>query len=255
MTFHQLPSSFLSTALLFMFIFPHCSSVEYDGAAIFPTVKQDEKVNLSVYYESLSDTGAEFISHDLGKVFEKGLTSIVNLRLIPWGKAQIVEPNETIVCEHGEDECYFNVIHACAIKAWPEQLLHFTFIKCLEETSWGPTLDKEKVWRTCCQNLKLSPNLIKDCYDNGTGRWLELIYAAETERLKPPIQFVPWLTLNGDAVGPDYGNFVKYVCEAYSGSHVPEACKEMPKSAKTSAAEKETAILLKQMRPKWKIGW
>ncbi|GAY32095.1 hypothetical protein CUMW_000560 [Citrus unshiu] len=184
----------------------------------------DEKVNLSVYYESLSDTGAEFITHDLGKVFEKDLTSIVNLRLIPWGKAQIVEPNETIVCEHGEDECYFNVIHACAIKAWPEQLLHFTFIKCLEETSWGPTLDKEKVWRTCCQNLKLSPNLIKDCYDNGTGRW-------------------------------DYGNFVKYVCEAYSGSHVPEACKEMPKSAKTSAAEKETAILLKQMRPKWNIGW
>lgn len=53
----------------------------------------------------------------------------------------------------------------------------------------------------------------------------------------------------------DYGNFVKYVCEAYSGSHVPEACKEMPKSAKTSAAEKETGSLLKQMRPKWKIGW
>lgn len=109
MTFHQLPSSFLSTALLFMFIFPHCSSVEYDGARIFPTVKQDEKVNLSVYYESLSDTGAEFITHDLGKVFEKGLTSIVNLRLIPWGKAQIVEPNETIVCEVNYSAFIFNI--------------------------------------------------------------------------------------------------------------------------------------------------
>lgn len=49
---------------------------------------------------------------------------------------------------------------------------HFTFIKCLEETSRGPTLDKENVWRTCCQNLKLSPNLIKDCDDNGTGKWV-----------------------------------------------------------------------------------
>lgn len=92
-----------------MFIFPHCSSVEYDGATIFPTVKQDEKVNLCVYYESLSDTGAEFISHDLGKVFEKGLISIVNLRLIPWGKAQIVEPNETIVCEVNYSAFIFNI--------------------------------------------------------------------------------------------------------------------------------------------------
>lgn len=108
-TSHQLYSFIVFTSLMFMFISPPCSCVEYDGAAILPPAKHNDKVNLSLYYETLCPGCAEFISEDLGKVFKKGLISIVNLRLIPWGNAKIVEPNKTIDCQVNFCVFIFNI--------------------------------------------------------------------------------------------------------------------------------------------------
>ncbi|ESR42711.1 hypothetical protein CICLE_v10013559mg [Citrus x clementina] len=233
MTSHQLYFFIVFTSLMFMFISSPCSCVEYDGATNLPPSKHNDNVNLSLYYETLCPGSAEFISEVLGKVFEKGLISIVNLRLIPWGNAEIVEPNKTIDCQHGEDECYFNTIEACAILAWPDQPKnHFDFIQCLENrTLRGPIRDRKEAWLTCCKDLELSPNFIKDCYESGIGRLLELKYGDETLHLNPPLEYVPWVTVNNKALREDYEKFVEYVCGAYKGGHVPEACKSLSKPA------------------------
>ncbi|GAY32093.1 hypothetical protein CUMW_000550 [Citrus unshiu] len=245
MTSHQLYFFIVFTSLMFMFISSPCSCVEYDGATNLPPSKHNDNVNLSLYYETLCPGSAEFISEVLGKVFEKGLISIVNLRLIPWGNAEIVEPNKTIDCQHGEDECYFNTIEACAILAWPDQPKnHFDFIQCLENrTLRGPIRDRKEAWLTCCKDLELSPNFIKDCYESGIGRLLELKYGDETLHLNPPLEYVPWVTVNNKALREDYEKFVEYVCGAYKGGHVPEACKSLSKPAENAAAKSQKVKL------------
>lgn len=58
-----------------------------------------ENVNLSIYYEPLSTESATFILNDLTLAYLQNIISIVNLRLIPWGKAHIVRPNYIVVCK------------------------------------------------------------------------------------------------------------------------------------------------------------
>ncbi|KAL5742476.1 hypothetical protein ACOSP7_029208 [Xanthoceras sorbifolium] len=241
----QLFSFFVFTTLvLFLSISPPCSSQQeyFDRPAVFfPTIYQDEKVDLFLYYESLCPGCATFISEYLVKDFENGLIDIVNLRLVPWGNAKVEEPNNTIICQHNEDECYFNTIEACAINAWPDLKTHFDFIDCLESQTSGERIhDKEKMWRSCCQKLKLSEKPIQDCYSSGLGKTLELQYGEETNRLKPPHKYVPWLTMTANqTVIEDLVHYTKYVCEAYKGSHVPKACKKLrPTKTENTAHEK-----------------
>ncbi|KAM1597874.1 hypothetical protein PS2_032739 [Malus domestica] len=46
---------------------------------------EPQKVTLSVYYETLCPYCATFIEKNLARIFDKGLITILNLRLVPWG--------------------------------------------------------------------------------------------------------------------------------------------------------------------------
>ncbi|KAK3227380.1 hypothetical protein Dsin_007242 [Dipteronia sinensis] len=202
----------------------------YKGKKVPPSVCKS-----SLPFAYLCPGCATFISEYLVKVFEKGLIDIVNLRLVPWGNAKLVQPNNTIICQHGEDECYLNTIHACAINAWTDVKTHFDFIRCQDSQTPGESIgDKEKLWRSCCQNLKLSELPIQECYSSGLGKNLVLQYGNETRNLIPPHEYVPWVTVNEKPIGDDMLNYKKHVCDAYKGSHVPEACKELRPPTKTT---------------------
>ncbi|KAK8303601.1 hypothetical protein V6Z12_D04G161400 [Gossypium hirsutum] len=119
-------------------------------------------------------------------------------RLVPWGNAQYVKPKKTIICQHGEDECYLNTIHACAISIWPDPRKHFNFIYCIENQGL-PIKDNqhsdgmEAVWKACSARSGMDQKLIKDCYDSGYGR-------------------------------KKYEDFITYVCNAYKDKDLVRAC-------------------------------
>ncbi|KAK0584301.1 hypothetical protein LWI29_010820 [Acer saccharum] len=73
----------LTTTLMFFFISPS------------PPVKP-QKVDLVVYYKTLSPRCADFIVNYLKLVFQTDLNTIVNLRLVPWVNAKVI--NGTIYC-------------------------------------------------------------------------------------------------------------------------------------------------------------
>lgn len=77
-------------SLPFMFVSASHSSLDYDNAKTLSPAINNEKVNLSLYYETLCPYCASFISDNLVKVFQNDLDTIVNLRLVPWGNAFIV---------------------------------------------------------------------------------------------------------------------------------------------------------------------
>ncbi|KAL9268441.1 Gamma-interferon-responsive lysosomal thiol protein-like protein [Drosera capensis] len=205
----------MSFYLLIAFLVFLCSSmVTSDLAASNIT----QKVAVDMYYESLCPLSADFITNELAKVFqEQDLFSIIDLRLSPWGNAQIGE-GESFSCQHGESECLLNTIEACAISIWPDVNQHFPLISCIETSVQQ---GQSPHWETCCQTLGFDSNAVSDCYSNGLGNQLEMQYAAQT----PPHQFVPWVVVDGQPINNDYENFVHYVCKAYNGSAVPGACR------------------------------
>ncbi|XP_020236240.1 gamma-interferon-responsive lysosomal thiol protein [Cajanus cajan] len=180
----------------------------------------NNKVTVSLYYESLCPYCADFIVNHLVTLFQTDLISIVNLRMVPWGNAWIA-PDGTVFCQHGDDECFLNTIEACAIAIYPDVVQHFKFIRCLERL----TLEgRHSQWVNCFQMTGLGTSPI-NCYTSGNGKTIDQKFAKETSQLNPPHRFVPWVVVNNQALQEDYRNFVAYICRAYKGNVIPNACR------------------------------
>lgn len=199
-------------------------SVSVSGSKASPS-DVNNKVELGLYYESLCPYSANFIVNYLIKIFEDvDLLSIVDLHLSPWGNAKIRANNSTFDCQHGPSECLLNTVEACAIDIWPELNKHFQFIYCIESLAYE---HKYPQWETCFDKLELDRKPIVDCYTSGYGTQLELKYAAETNSLVPPHQYVPWVVVDGQPLYEDYENFISYICKAYKGNVTPKACSNL----------------------------
>ncbi|KAJ4972253.1 hypothetical protein NE237_005352 [Protea cynaroides] len=181
------------------------------------------KVSLALYYETLCPYCSSFIINQLSSVFEQGLITIVDLKLVPYGNAKI-QGNDNIVCQHGSYECLLNTVEACAINVWSDVNKHFNFIYCVERLV---TEGKYKEWESCFEKMAVDPKGIVECYNSGLGKEIELFYANITGFLQPPHAYVPWVTVNDQPLYLDYANFKSYVCKAYKGSPLPKACNSL----------------------------
>ncbi|ONI03801.1 hypothetical protein PRUPE_6G283200 [Prunus persica] len=189
-----------------------------------------QKVTLSVYYETLCPFCATFIVKNLAQIFDNNLITILNLRLVPWGKASTNSSKNSTVCQHGPDECRLNSVEACAINVLHDVNKYFALIYCIEFLAIE---GRQKEWQTCFSSLGLPSKPILDCYKSGNGTKIEQKYANETMHLNPPLKFLPWLVLNNQPIGNDYENFAAYVCKAYKGNKVPLACQSVHLKQKT----------------------
>ncbi|XP_050215301.1 gamma-interferon-responsive lysosomal thiol protein [Mercurialis annua] len=193
----------------------------------------DDTVTMSVYYETLCPYCADFIVNRLVKLFDTGLISIVKLRMIPWGNA-LIQSDGSFVCQHGPNECFLNAIEACAITIYPDVERHFRFIQCMERLAIENQLNQ---WVNCYQIAGLAKEPAIDCYTNGHGNMIEQQFGGETTGLSPPHRFVPWIVVNNQPLQEDFENFVSYVCKAYTGTQLPEACQSLPAATNSLLTE------------------
>ncbi|XP_010450256.1 PREDICTED: gamma-interferon-inducible-lysosomal thiol reductase [Camelina sativa] len=176
---------------------------------------ESDKVKLNLYYESLCPSCQNFIVHYLGKVFSTDLHTITDLKLVPFGNAHVSD-DLTVTCQHGEEECKLNALEACAISTWPNQRLHYRFIRCVETNT--------NAWESCAKKYG-GDKAISDCYNGDLSKELILGYANQTLSLKPEHKYVPWMTLNGEPLYENIDNFVDLVCKAYNGkAALPKLC-------------------------------
>ncbi|XP_009590102.1 gamma-interferon-responsive lysosomal thiol protein-like isoform X2 [Nicotiana tomentosiformis] len=180
----------------------------------------EEKVSLTLYYESLCPYCSNFIVNYLPKIFKNGLIDVVDLKLVPWGNTKL-QANNTFKCQHGPAECFLDTLEACAIDAWPDLNEHFPFIYCVESLVYHKNYTQ---WETCFEKLNLKAKLVKDCVGSGRGKELELRYAAETNALQPPHKYVPWVVVDGQPLYDDYRDFISYICKAYKGTTPIPGC-------------------------------
>ncbi|KAM3373937.1 gamma-interferon-responsive lysosomal thiol protein [Capsicum galapagoense] len=183
-----------------------------------------EKVKLDIYYETLCPSSAKFIVDNLPKLFDSGLIHVTQLKLFPYGNADVF--NGTIYCQHGKLECLLNTVQACAIDVWTDLNKYLPFINCMENVVLESFVYRRQYpqWKTCYEKLKLDSTPVTDCLKSARGKELELFYAAETEALQPPHTYVPWVVVDGQPLYEDYENFISYICKAYKGTAEVPAC-------------------------------
>ncbi|XP_044757425.1 GILT-like protein 1 isoform X2 [Coccinella septempunctata] len=121
-------------------------------------VCSDNRLKVSVYYESLCPYSIDFIKT---KIFPhyKEFQNYVRLEWIPYGKANqtLINGKWSFKCQHGRDECKSNMYQACGLDQGRSQERNIEFINCVVSLinpaytrgidAQEPTLSTGKVWK------------------------------------------------------------------------------------------------------------
>ncbi|KPP68353.1 gamma-interferon-inducible lysosomal thiol reductase-like [Scleropages formosus] len=183
----------------------------------------DPPVEVGLYYESLCPGCRSFLVLQLYPTWLM-LHDIMTVKLVPYGNAQETNNKEpyTFSCQHGEQECLGNMMETCVMNITGGE--GFPIIYCMESST-----DVIAAGEPC---LKLyAPTVtwesVMSCVKGDVGNKLMHNNAQETNALKPPHQYVPWVTINGkhteDLQDKAMSSLFNLVCSLYKGEK-PAAC-------------------------------
>ncbi|KAF4117228.1 gamma-interferon-inducible lysosomal thiol reductase [Onychostoma macrolepis] len=180
-------------------------------------------VTVSLYYESLCPGCREFLVLQLVPTFLM-LQDIMNIELVPFGNAQEKEDQGkyTFVCQHGENECLGNMIETCMLNTLGAKAVLVIF--CMESGE-----DVLKAAQNCLGVYfpDTTWDSIMTCVKGDEGNKLMHQNALKTNALKPPHEYVPWITINGehteDLQNKAMSSLFNLVCSLYKGGK-PAAC-------------------------------
>ena len=221
-----LPNNTLQTTTPFMEPFPDDSNTNSSGrswkslieppeySAIFEYVQEiisiftsnatssgsnsvQEPVEVTIYYEVLSKSSREFLTHQFFPTFAK-LSLYIKPILIPYGNTNSSQEDgnkgitlEGLHCNHGFDECQGNLVHACAIKH--TQLndsnsvgLLMGYIGCMVSDLEILNPKADDIGQKCARFAKVDWNTIYTCTQNGEGLAVLGKYRELTQRLSSP---------------------------------------------------------------------
>ncbi|CAH2062073.1 unnamed protein product, partial [Iphiclides podalirius] len=163
--------------------------------ALAKSKKDDNKVKIAVYYESLCPDSRRFISSQLAPVW-RDFRGAIKVKLVPYGKAthDNINGKWQFTCQHGPDECYGNKMQACILK---DRSLHDTekmeLVMCLMANA-----SPDKALDTCLEQVKRSnsSDKMKNCASGAAGDQLLASYGDKTDLVQRPLSFVPTVIVN-----------------------------------------------------------
>lgn len=186
---------------------------------------KEDVVKLGFYYETLCPDCKNFMTQQLYPAY-KAIPDLFTVDFVPYGNArEYWDENEWYFrCQHGEEECYGNIISTCALNSYPYNTT-FQFIACVEQ-SYLPFSQAGKI---CADKFGLNWKHLNSCSVSKEGNHLQHIMATKTESLEPTHQFVPWITLNGNHTDSIQKaaetNLIKLICDHFKGVK-PKVCKK-----------------------------
>ncbi|XP_012683397.1 gamma-interferon-inducible lysosomal thiol reductase [Clupea harengus] len=191
----------------------------------FNNTKSDpSSVGVALYYESLCPGCRQFLTSQLFPTWVM-LSDIMNVTLVPYGNAQESYDGKQykFTCQHGEKECLGNMIETCILNGVPPANA-FLILFCMEASA-----DVVKAGQACVELHAPSVKweTIMTCVKGDEGNKLMHENALKTGALKPPHEYVPWVTINGehtDAMQETaMQSLFNLVCSLYKGEK-PPAC-------------------------------
>ncbi|TKS80035.1 Gamma-interferon-inducible lysosomal thiol reductase [Collichthys lucidus] len=186
-----------------------------------------DKVEVGLYYETLCPGCRQFLSLMLFPTWVM-LMDIMDVKLVPYGNAQEKPAGQkyTYECQHGEQECFGNMLETCLLNMTNYA---FPIIFCMESSS-----DVIKSAKNCVEVYapELTWETLMKCVNGDQGMQLMHQNALATQGLKPPHQYVPWVTINGehteDLQDQAMTSLYTLVCSMYKGPK-PPACGQSQK--------------------------
>ncbi|XP_030029414.2 GILT-like protein 1 [Manduca sexta] len=172
----------------------------------------ENKVKITVYYETLCPASVRFLTHQLKPVVEK-LSSYLDVQLVPYGHARTYKSGDRYLfrCQHGPAECYGNKLHACAIDALQNNTQAVLFNACLMQYSYRSyRVDYISVLNWCGYKLNAPINGIWECVNSERGSIVLKNFGALTHALSP--RYVPYLVFDGSLDNQARANLMSAVC-------------------------------------------
>lgn len=96
-------------------------------------------------------------------------------------------------CQHQQIECEANIYHACAVEAIQNPKVALDMIVCMIKDNIPP----KDVMMSCAKENHVDYEAIQKCYDSPHGRELLKFHGDATHALRPPVSFIPTITLDG----------------------------------------------------------
>lgn len=159
------------------------------------------QVNSTLYSESLCPDCVDFETNVWKQAYNtKGIgyettvgdnRGIVSFNQVSFGNARISADNKTITCQHGPNECLYNILESCVIAHYPASFVPFVY--CLSDSY--PNFSTKKA-SACAALSKMNWATLNTCWTGTEGKELEIEAAAVTAALQPPHQYVPWVVLD-----------------------------------------------------------
>lgn len=193
------------------------------SASWWEPLKFQDRVNITLYYEGLCPGCHGFILNQLWPTYGR-LEEYLNVDILPFGNARMKEVNGTIVftCQHGPDECYVNAVQTCAVKYVHPTRKLLDFVACMLRYP-----DPTKAGEPCAEKVSTDWTVLDRCSRGSEG--VELLYemGKRTRGHQPPIQYVPWVDVNGvhnETISEKtMDDLFGFVCELL-GSEKPPVC-------------------------------
>ena len=171
---------------------------------------------IQVYIESLCPDCVNFITGAFKEFYEKVKNpNLAEIEFIPYGNAKEVYNTSTnkydFSCQHGENECYGNLIETCSIQI-QGRIKSYETILCIESNIENYDLNFDNTLEFCLKNDQKILQEIKNCVESDMGNLYEHQMAQKTEEHN----HVPWIVVNGihdeDTENKIIESLIDYIC-------------------------------------------
>ncbi|XP_076059904.1 gamma-interferon-inducible lysosomal thiol reductase-like [Oratosquilla oratoria] len=183
-------------------------------------------VKVHVYYETLCPYSRDFIVNQLYPTWTK-VKEIMDVEMFPFGNAKFFPSGDGwgFKCQHGDDECKTNMIHACAKTKFNDINIEMEFIMCLLSSNYPPNAGAK-----CATQVNKDWHPIENCINGLEGQELLHQVGVQQQQLNPKLYFVPWIIVNDffseAQVSQCQQDLLEVVCSKYEGPNWPAECKD-----------------------------
>eukprot|EP00980_Cylindrotheca_fusiformis_P002225 scaffold517_cov119-Cylindrotheca_fusiformis.AAC.8 len=178
-------------------------------------------VIVEAYTESLCIDCKNFFLNSLLPAYDKLGPAVIDLRVVPFGNAELDLEHKTVACQHGEAECDANLWQQCAVRQ-TKAPTYLKFFECLEKSlPMGHRDDpfEESKFSECAKVAGLDFDDLSRCHRNPVLAWM---LQKENSDKTPSHQSVPWVFINDKFYNDGSDDFLGMVCTEYlagGGSH------------------------------------
>lgn len=189
------------------------------GDAIVSQGDEDagHRVRLDIYYEYDCPYCSEVMNNQIHALWKHPqFHSKIRFNFIPYGNCQTLNHTQVsrgyhfwhedlgrngmdyvFMCQHGEGECFGNMLHACAIDTAEHKARAFQLIMCMKDEKHHEMAVEKSSWE-CNEELSLGLNMeeIKTCARGSRGNQLMKRLGEQTRARNS--DHVPWVEVNGE---------------------------------------------------------